>query len=300
MSGSFTTINLSQLTPPDVVDALSYEVILSAMLADLQSRDPDFTALVESDPAYKILEVAAYRELLLRQRVNEAAKAVMLAFAQKGDLDQIGANFNVGRRLITPADPTALPPVPAVYEGDDDFRARIPLSLEGYTTAGSTGSYVFHGLSADGSVKDIDAVSPTPGVVTVYVLSREGDGTASSDLLATVASALNAQDVRPLTDQVTVLSASIVDYTITAQLVLYPGPDANVILAAAQAAVQVYADSVHAIGYDVAISGIYQALHQPGVQHVVLTAPTADISVGDGQASYCTAFNITVASGTNE
>ena len=49
-----------------------------------------FTALVESDPAWTILEVAAYRELLLRQRINDASRAVMLAFATGADLEHLG------------------------------------------------------------------------------------------------------------------------------------------------------------------------------------------------------------------
>lgn len=299
MAGAFTVVDLSQLPPPNVVESLDFETIFAAMLADLKARDPEFTALVESDPAYKILQVAAYRELLLRQRVNEAAKAVMLAFAKKADLDQLGANMNVARLLITPADDTTIPPTPAVWESDEEFRARIPLSLESYTTAGSEGSYVYHGLSADGDVRDIAAVSPAPGQVTVYVLSRTGDGTASSGLLAKVAAAVNPDQVRPMTDQVSVFAASIVTYSITAELVLYPGPDASVVLAAAQQAAQSYADSVHRIGYDVSLSGIYRALHQPGVQRVILSAPAADIPISDGQASYCIAITLTVAPDTN-
>lgn len=299
MAGSFTTIDLSQLAAPGVVESLTYEDILAQMLSDLAARYPAFSALVESDPAHKILEVAAYRELLLRQRVNDAARAVMLAFATGSDLDQIGANFNVPRLVLDPGNPTALPPIPPTYESDEEFRARIPLSLESYTTAGSEGSYVYHGMSADGDVKDVQAVSPMPGQVTVYVLSRTGNGAASMGLLAKVGAALNADDVRPITDQVTVQSASVVNYSVTAELVLYPGPDAAVIVAAARKALQQYADSVHRIGYDVSLSGIYQALHQPGVQRVNLTSPTANISVGDGQASYCTAITLTVAGSTN-
>lgn len=294
MSGAFTTVNLAELAAPGVVEALSFESIFAAMLADLIARDPAFSALVESDPAYKILEVAAYRELLVRQRVNEAAKAIMLAFAAGSDLDHIGANFNVGRLLIDAGDPNAIPPVAPTYESDDDFRQRIPLSLEGYTTAGSEGSYVFHGLSADGNVKDISAVSPTPGEVIVYVLSRDGNGEASSELLDTVEAALNADKVRPMTDQVTVQSAAIVEYSITAVLTLYPGPSSAVVLAAAQAAVQAYADANHRMGYDVNLSAVYRALHQPGVQNVNLTLPAANIVVADGQAAFCTAINITV------
>ncbi len=299
MAGAFTTVNLSLLQAPNVVQALDFETILSAMLADLVARDPSFTALVESDPAYKVLEVAAYRELLVRQRVNDAARAVMLAFARKSDLDHIAANYNVSRLVITPADPTTIPPTLAVMEEDDDFRARIPLSLEGYTTAGAEGSYVFHGLSADGDVKDVSATSPDPGDVNVFVLSRTGDGTASAPLLAAVREALNGETTRPMTDRVTVLSASVVGYTVQASLTLYPGPAAEVVLAAAQDALAAYVKATHRIGYDVTRSGIFRALHQPGVQNVVLTQPAADIEVDDGQAAFCTAANITVSAQTD-
>lgn len=101
MANAFTAVNLSKLPPPVVVEQLDFETIFAEMLADLQSRDPVFTALVESDPAFKILEVAAYRELLIRQRANESAKAVMLAFANDADLDQLGANVGVARLVIT-------------------------------------------------------------------------------------------------------------------------------------------------------------------------------------------------------
>ncbi len=295
----YSAIDLSQLPEPLVVESLDYEQILAQMLADLQERDPVFTALVESDTAYKVLEVASYRELLLRRRINDAALAVMLAYARKSDLDQIGANYNVARLVLDPGDPGATPPVDPTYEPDDDYRRRIQLSFEGYTTAGSAASYLFHGLSADPDVKDVQPVSPTPGVVVVYVLSRTGNGAASSQLVAAVSAALNAEKVRPMTDQVTVQTATIVNYAITAQLVIYPGPDSTVVRQAALDAVTAYADSQHRLGYDVTLSGIYHALHQSGVQNVVLTSPTANLVIGDGEASYCTAITLTVAGATD-
>ncbi|NUV25651.1 hypothetical protein MS6204_04603 [Escherichia coli] len=45
------------------------------------------TLELESEPATKLLQENAYRELLLRQRINEAAQAVMVAYAMGGDLD---------------------------------------------------------------------------------------------------------------------------------------------------------------------------------------------------------------------
>lgn len=299
MAGSFTVVDLSQLPAPTIVEPLDFESILQAMINDLTLRAPDFTALVESDPAFKILEVCAYRELLMRQRVNEAAKGVMLAYATGSDLDQLGANVGVQRLVITPADNTTVPPTPAVMESDNEFRARIQLSPEGYTTAGSEGSYVFHGLGASADVKDIQAVSPTPGKVTVYVLSRTGDGTAPSETISAVATTLNGETVRPLTDEVTVLSANIVDYTIEAELTLFPGPDSNVVLQSAIDAITAFTTAQRRIGYDVTISGIYRALHQPGVQNVTLTQPSTSLIIGDGEASYCTNINVTVSSDTD-
>lgn len=296
---AFTTIDLSTLPAPSIVEALDFETIFAAMLADLQARDPLFTALVESDPAYKILEVCAYREVLIRQRVNDAARANMLAYAVGSDLDQLAALFGVVRLVIEEADEEAVPPVPAVMESDTDFRRRIQLSLEGFSTAGPQGAYIFHALAADGDVLDVSAVSPSPGEVEVTVLSRIGNGTASTPLLNAVEAALNDENVRPLTDSVVVQGATIVNYTVEAEIFTYPGPDSATVLAASQAALDAYIESVHRIGKDVTLSGIYAALHQPGVQRVNLIAPVANITIDPDEASWCTATDITHA-GTDE
>lgn len=293
MAGGFTAVDLSRLAPPDVVEQLDFEAILAEMVADLKARDSGFDAMVESDPAYKILEVAAYREVLLRQRVNEAAKACMLAYALDDDLDNLGALFGVPRLLIDAGDPDAAPPVAATYEDNEDYRRRITLALEGYSTAGPEGAYIFHALSADGDVLDASAISPAPGDVVVTVLSRTGDGTADQALLDAVDATLSAESVRPLTDHVTVQSAAIVDYEITATLYFYAGPGSAEVMAAAQAAADAYAAEQHALGRDVTLSGIYAALHQPGVQRVDLASPAADIVVDRQQATYCTAITLT-------
>jgi phage-related baseplate assembly protein len=300
MASSFTNIDLSRLPLPGVIETIDYEDILAGMLAKLKELDPFFTALVESDPAMKILQVCAYFVMLDRQRVNEAAKAVMLAFAVGDALDVIGANFSVDRLLIEAGDADAIPPTADVYESDDDFRRRIQLSFEGYSTAGSEGSYVFNALSADGNVKDVSITSPTPGQVNVYVLSREGTGEASSELLVAVNERLNAEEVRPLTDNVVVFSASIVDYAIEAELVLYPGPDSEVVRQAALDAITAHVENIKRLGLDVAISAIYAQLQQAGVQRVNLAQPLANISIADNQAANCTGITLTVKDGRNE
>ena len=294
-------IDLSQLPAPDVVEALDYERILDERKTTLVSLFPADqqeaiarTLALESEPLTKFLEENAYREVVWRQRVNEAARAVMLAYASGGDLDVLGANYNVSRLVITPADNTAIPPVAAVLETDSDFRLRIQQALEGLSVAGSVGAYEFHGRSADGRVADISVVSPAPACVTISVLSRDGNGEASPDLLTAVSNALSGEDVRPVADRVTVQSASIVDYQIRASLFLYPGPEREPVRAAAAAKLRAYITAQHRLGRDIRKSAIYAALHVEGVQRVELALPTTDIVLDKTQASYCSDFNIEI------
>ena len=297
------TIDLSLLPAPAVVEALDYETLLAARKAALIALWPAAdqpaiaaTLALETEPLTKLLEENTYRELLLRARINDAAHACMLAYAQGTDLDQIGANYGVTRLTITPADLLAVHPVAAVLEEDADYRARILLSLSALSVAGPEDAYLFHAQSTDGRVLHVTATSPTPGAVVITVLGRDG---TPSDLLAAVSAALSAKAVRPLTDEVTVRAATLVNFSVTATLTTYPGPDATVVLAAAQAALADYLASVRKVGYDITLSGIYGALQRPGVQRVTLTAPTADIAIDALSAGHCTATTVTLA-GTAE
>ena len=291
----YSAIDLSLLPVPDVVETLDFEAILAAMKADLAARAPEMAAVLalESEPVVKLLEVVAYWVVLGRARVNDAAEAVMLARATGADLDNLAALFGVVRLVISPGNPSAIPPVPPTLESDADLRRRAQLALEGFSTAGPEGAYVFHALSASADVLDASAVSPSPGDVLVTVLSRTGSGAAPAPLLATVAAALNAEDVRPLCDNVVVQSAAIVNYAITATLHFYAGPDSAVVMTAAQAAATAYAAAQHRLGRDVTLSGLFAALHQPGVQRVVLAAPAATLTIGSAQASWCTGITLT-------
>jgi phage-related baseplate assembly protein len=293
-----STIDLSQLTPPDIIEVLNFEVIYAAMLAQLIQLVPNFDATVESDPAVGVLQVGAYEELNLRQRINDAVLAVLLSSAQGNDLVQVGANFDVPRLVVDPGDPEAIPPIPPTLEPLEDFRLRVQMSHHQKSTAGAPTTYKFFGQSADGDVRDIFVKRISPGTVGVWVLARSGNGMASPLLLDRVAAALS-DDVRPLTDNVVMQSAQITAYQVVAELTLYPGPDAAVVHQAALAAVQAYTLGAHRIAYDIAISGLHAALHQPGVQSVRLITPAANIVVGPGQAAFCTGIAVTVAGATD-
>lgn len=110
--------------------------------------------------------------------------------------------------------------------------------------------------------------NPMPGDVTVNILSRTGEGVPSEEILAAVDGSLNSEEIVPLTDHPHPCAAEIISYEIEAELIFYPGPSADVCLEAAEKSAREYAAATHKMGYDVTISGIHAALHQPGVQNV--------------------------------
>lgn len=332
MSNQFTAVDLSQLPPPNVIDPLDFEQIFSELLAALQDLDTTYTGLMESDPSYKLLQVSAYRELALRQRINEAARAVMLAYARGNDLEHIAARYNVERLKTDPGDPDANPPVPPTYESDEELLRRTQAAMHGFSIAGPERAYIFHGLSADGRALDIAAdapefsqaeidpslmdqlppnsivlqveydaglANPMPGDVAIYVLSREGNGEATPDLVETVEDHLTSEEVRPLTDHVIVQSADVLEYAIEAELFTFAGAGAEVALEEAERRVNAYIEDAKALGRDIYRSAIMAALHAPGIERVNLISPATDILMERRQAGHCTEVTLTTGDTTN-
>ncbi|MBQ4852711.1 baseplate J/gp47 family protein [Pseudoalteromonas sp. MMG012] len=318
---NFSAIDLDKLPPPNIIEPLSFEQIKNEMLNEYKTRYADAEITLASEPAVKLIEVFAYRELMVRQRVNEGAEAVLLAKATDVELDYLGTRFGVERQLIDAGDIDANPPIPPTFETNERYRERIQLALEGFSTAGPVGGYVFHALKASPQVKDVavDAPQftvvqlteeqqtqlpagttvlhctydaglsdPQPGDVAITVLSTEGSGAPSSELNAAVMAALSADDVRPLTDHVRLRATDITEYALSATLHLYPGPDAESVRIQAQESAQSWVNENHKLGRDITLSGLYAALHLPGVQRVELHSPSNDLVMLGHQAAYCT------------
>ena len=209
-------------------------------------------------------------------------------------LDVRGADFDVERLVIDEGDPDAVPPRPRIMESDEAFRYRIQLSNRAKNTAGSADDYEFWALSADGLVKSVATDSPKGTlVVTVSVLSHEGNGTASPELIKLVEDTLTPKGTRPLSDEVVVQSANINEFPVVAELELFSGPDQSEVLKAARAQLDKWLADSHRQGMDLTLDGFYASLRVPGVYKVHLTSPAADIINDQFSAGYANSITLT-------
>lgn len=210
------------------------------------------------------------------------------------DLDNLAANFNIERLVIQEGDASATPPIPRVMEDDDSLRERTQMAWEGLSTAGPRNSYIFHARGADGRVADATAESPFPAEAVVTVQSALGDGSAPADLITIVRDYLSDDDRRPVADRLTVQSAEVLPYQVSATLfLLTQGPESEPILAAAETSLLDYVHQRRRLGMEVTESALHAALHVEGVRKVVLE-DWRDIVATPYQAPYCTAVALSL------
>lgn len=258
-------ITVDEIVEPQVIEELSYQEIIDEMMARFHSIMPDFTGILESDPVVGLFEVCAYRELLLRQVINQAAESNLLAYATGLNLDALGELYGLTRRP---------------GESDDEFRARIKRRISGFSSAGSKAAYIFHAMEADSRVKEANADSPMPGLVRISILSKENGGIASEDLLTAVNNYIQREDIRVLTDTVQVVGCGIIDFNVRAKITLSAGTSPAYLSELKAQFAEAYKKK-QGLGKSISRSWIISQLFTSGVSEVELFQPVEDLNVSE-------------------
>jgi phage-related baseplate assembly protein len=289
----YVAIDLASLPPIDAVVPPDVETIIADRKAALLARIPDAALRaeveavlrLESEPLVKSIEASSYRELLVDQRINEAVRAVMLATSRGNDLDNLAARLGVERMA---------------GELDDELRYRYQLAPEAFSTAGPYGAYEFEARSAHPKVKDAAVYGPEsglvePGFVRVVILSKDGQGVPSRQIIDAVAAQLSPHDMRPLTDFVQVRASTVTAYDINFHLHVRAGADPSLIVTAALAALQDYASDCHKVGRPVVITALDSAAHgdRANVIRAVRVSPLGEVDPGFEGAAFATSVTVT-------
>lgn len=163
----------------------------------------------------------------------------------------------------------------ADVESDDSFRDRIFTSPEKYSCAGPSGAYEHLALSAHQDIADVAVWSPAAGQVHIAVLLEDG-ALPEQEHLDLVEAAVSGDEVRPLTDQVTVQAPEQVSYDIDA--VWYLAKSAKASLTEIADAVDAALDEYQAwqgekLGRDINPSALIQRVMDAGAKRVSVTSP---------------------------
>lgn len=265
------TINLESYPSPDVIETVAFEQILADMQDELTRLFPAIapTLALESALANKLLQVASFREMLFRARVNDAARANLLAFANNADLDHLASFYDVVR---------------LVGEDDEALRSRTILAIQARSPAGGANWYKAAARRADVRIRDVAVYREEfwP-IVHVAVLSRENDGIPDQAMLDAVREIVTSDEVRPLNDTVIVEAAVQNRTDIEANVWLLPSaPLADMV--PLQDALRKAWEIETGIGFDLVPSWIEARLHISGVQRVEMVNPVSPLVAEPGTA----------------
>lgn len=294
-----------------MLESIDSEAIITARMSQLviiwQHYDPPNMAQydvgnLEFDPLRINQECSAYFETLLRDRVNQACRAVTLAFAVGGNLDAIASRYPGGMPRMTTVNTPGL----TSDETDDAYRTRIWLSPNLLTQNGTYESYVYYGFTAATAagtpLRDCQ-VSANPGQPDIYMtLMADGSPitalqdsagnytgafstypapTPSNDLITSVFNYITAagEGRKATTDVLHVAGPKIKTINYSIRVILYPGWDQDSTMQALYPALAALLESQRYLGFSHMLSAIDAALKVSGVFNVLIDSPSADVVI---------------------
>ena len=159
---------------------------------------------------------------------------------------------------------------------DDEFYELLRLSESAWSCAGARNAYKYFAKSVSTNIVDVVVNSPNPGEVNIYALMNDGT-IASSAVKAAISAACSDNEVRPLTDLVSVEDPATVSYDITATYYMSTSSQ--------KSATEIVADVTEAVseflkwqagklGRDINPSKLTQMMVDAGAKRVVITSPT--------------------------
>ena len=230
-----------------------------------------------------MLDVIAYREMLIRTQIQEAGKQNLLAFANGVMLDYLGDFFGVVR---------------LENEIDEQLRQRIRLAPESYATTGSRQAYIYHTLSTDSQIIDADALRGENGNIYIHILTV--DGVVTDDLIQRVLANTSDEKKRPLSDRVHVAGGQPFNFELAINVYPLTIADPNSVLATAQVKAQIYVDELkRKLGRDIVPSQIIVRLSGDGIWQIEVVSPSQPVILEPYQWANCTQLNISLGGSQN-
>lgn len=168
-------------------------------------------------------------------------------------------------------------------ETDEQYRYRIWLAIESYSTCGPRAAYEFWALSAHPDIIQavVHSAPEIAGEVWIYPLLKNGQ-LPTQEILDAVLAICNADTVRPVTDYVSVFAPIVFTYTLN--LTYYVREIDQVLLSSISNAVTSAVDDWilwqrSYVGRDLNCDELRRRILEAGVKRVEITSPSPEFQV---------------------
>jgi len=241
-----------------------------------------------------VYQAAAYIRLLDRQRVNDAVKALLAAFAKGSDLDALVARNNVERLTVIEATGDD----PAVLESDAQLLNRYLLSFTGLG-AGSRDRYLYETHTAVPAIPVGGAAvvgwreHGRRGDVDIVACGPDGRDLTEPEFDAMKAGVLSGRVV-PEASSAACLRANRLEYSVAQTIRIRSGPSPATVAADVEARIRALTDERTVIGGVVPLAFIAGSAHGPSVISATTSLPAADIEADAYTVPVCTGIAISV------
>lgn len=184
-------------------------------------------------------------------------------------------------------------------ETDEALRERIKASPDSFSVAGPRGAYEFLAKSASASIVDVSVVTPGGGIIQIYPLVAGGIETPQA-VLDAVDEIASADDARPLSDVVEVLSPDMIEYTLAVGLTLETDADEDAVQAEVESILGDLVESKYQqLGLDLTTSEVIQQARIDGVYSVSveITGPSGvveNLAIGENEFAVSTQTTVTI------
>ena len=174
-------------------------------------------------------------------------------------------------------------------ESDERLRERIEVSLDTLSGAGPYRAYRKLTLKADSRIRDV-LIYGEPGEVHLVIDTESYDEALQTRVMA----AVNAEEVRPLTDHVILHHATAQYFDVAATLVVEDGIDANTVVQRAKDALRLRTEDIR-VGESLSRARLIDALFVSGVRDIRLTSPADNLSATREQVLKLAALEVSYA-----
>ncbi|WP_050922800.1 baseplate J/gp47 family protein [Vibrio harveyi] len=280
-------------------------------------RSPNETAAVLLDA------MILFRQQEVRNDNHKALQHFSQTVTDSNMIDLIVSKFGLKRQVMEPADPNAFPPKSAVMESDESLLLRYSLAPFGLSTTGTRTGYEFHALTlGERPLISVEAISPTvvvqrfefqdtqgierpknaaarmiqpnSGKVEVRILSFNGNGQASPELIKRTLDYLSRPDIGQASDEISVKSGEILNYDIDIDVTEISEPNKLVDKAAFDKALASYVATQHKLKGIIQLSRLKQIAHNHNAFEINIKSPKTDFVCHWYQAPFCTGITTSV------